>query len=93
MNIVPSDPSDKNALLTPLTLRGLPIWVIYLFTALGLIYLLNPTAGVIELIPDNMPLIGNLDEGMATMMIWYGLLEFFEGRKTKSNLSETGTSE
>ena len=32
-----------------------------------LIYLLNPTAGVLELIPDNIPVIGNLDEGLATV--------------------------
>lgn len=32
-----------------------------------LIYLINPGAGFIELIPDNIPLIGNLDEGGATI--------------------------
>lgn len=26
------------------------------------LYLINPTAGVFELIPDNLPFIGNLDE-------------------------------
>ncbi|MEM7133045.1 MAG: DUF1232 domain-containing protein [Chloroflexota bacterium] len=30
-----------------------------------LIYLINPTAGIIELIPDNIPFIGNLDEAAA----------------------------
>ena len=30
-----------------------------------LIYILNPTAGIFELIPDNLPLIGNLDEAAA----------------------------
>jgi len=30
-----------------------------------LIYLINPGAGVIELLPDNLPIIGNLDEGLA----------------------------
>lgn len=29
------------------------------------LYLLNPTAGVLEFIPDNLPLIGNLDEAAA----------------------------
>ena len=29
------------------------------------IYLLNPTAGFFELIPDTIPLIGNLDEAAA----------------------------
>ncbi|MDX2494193.1 MAG: DUF1232 domain-containing protein [Desulfuromusa sp.] len=30
-----------------------------------LIYILNPTAGFFEIIPDNLPLIGNLDEAAA----------------------------
>ncbi len=30
-------------------------------------YLLNPTAGVFELIPDNLPYVGNLDEAAAVM--------------------------
>jgi hypothetical protein len=45
---------------------GLPIGSI----ALGLvclIYLINPTAGILELIPDNLPILGNLDEGLATV--------------------------
>ena len=29
------------------------------------IYLINPTAGFIEFIPDNIPIIGNLDEAAA----------------------------
>ena len=31
-----------------------------------LIYLVNPTAGVLEFIPDNLPFVGNLDEAAAT---------------------------
>ncbi|MFZ1522515.1 MAG: DUF1232 domain-containing protein [Candidatus Saccharimonadales bacterium] len=27
-----------------------------------IIYLINPTLGVFELIPDNLPIIGNIDE-------------------------------
>lgn len=68
-------------LTTPLSRRGLPIWFVYLTGLIGLIYLLNPTAGLIELIPDNLPLIGNLDEGVAALLIWYTLVEFFERRK------------
>ncbi len=36
-----------------------------------LIYILNPGAGIFELIPDNLPLIGNLDEAaaVATLLI------------------------
>jgi uncharacterized membrane protein YkvA (DUF1232 family) len=33
------------------------------------IYLVNPTAGIFELIPDNVPFIGNLDEGAAVMLL------------------------
>jgi hypothetical protein len=49
--------------------------------ALGVVYILNPGAGILELLPDNLPIVGNLDETAAAMMIWYGLVEFFEGRK------------
>ncbi|MGQ9827313.1 MAG: hypothetical protein ACUVSY_02320 [Roseiflexus sp.] len=39
--------------------------------ALGIIYLINPTAGILELIPDALPFIGNLDEAAATtLVIW-----------------------
>lgn len=36
---------------------------------LGLVYILNPGAGFLELIPDNIPFIGNLDEGAAVVFI------------------------
>lgn len=68
-------------LLKPLSWRGIPAWLIYLAAVVGLAYILNPTAGVFELLPDNLPFVGNLDEGVATMLLWYGLVEFFEGRK------------
>jgi uncharacterized membrane protein YkvA (DUF1232 family) len=71
-------------LTTPLSLRGVPVWAIYILAILGLIYILNPGAGVIELIPDNLPIVGNLDEGAAFLLIWYALVEFFEGRKYRA---------
>ncbi len=37
--------------------------------ALGLIFILNPTAGIIEIIPDNIPFFGNLDEAAAVVLI------------------------
>ena len=43
---------------------------------IAVIYLINPGAGVIELIPDNIPLIGNLDEAAATMLL-LGVLNYF----------------
>jgi Protein of unknown function (DUF1232) len=37
----------------------------------SIIYLLNPTAGFLELLPDNLPLIGNIDEGAAgALLLW-----------------------
>jgi len=33
------------------------------------IYLINPTAGVLELIPDNLPILGNLDEAAAMTLL------------------------
>ncbi len=43
---------------------------------IGVIYILNPTAGVIELIPDNIPLVGNLDEAAAVVLV-LGCLRYF----------------
>ena len=80
-----SPPQTENhnfpgTLTTPLSLRGIPPWLIYLAAGLSVVYMINPTAGFIEFIPDNLPIIGNLDEGAAMLMIWYGLLEIFEGK-------------
>jgi len=33
------------------------------------IYLINPTAGVFELLPDNFPVVGNLDEFAASALL------------------------
>ena len=40
------------------------------------IYLVNPTAGMVELIPDVVPFIGNLDEATATALL-LGCLSYF----------------
>mgnify|MGYP001362535270 CR=1 FL=1 len=77
-------PKDYKGLTTPLSLRGIPPWLVYVFMILGVIYLLNPTLGIFEFLPDALPFVGNLDEGVATMLIWFGLVEFFEGRKLRS---------
>lgn len=59
--------------------------------AVGVVYLINPTAGFLEFLPDNLPLIGNLDEATATLIVvsalrYYGvdLSRFLrrEGRET-----------
>jgi uncharacterized membrane protein YkvA (DUF1232 family) len=35
----------------------------------AVLYLINPGAGFFEFIPDNLPIIGNLDEAMAVLII------------------------
>lgn len=39
---------------------------------LGVVYVLNPGAGFIEFIPDNLPIFGNLDEAAATAIVIEG---------------------
>lgn len=65
----------------PLSKYGWPVWLVYMMAVIGLIYLLNPTAGILEFIPDNIPFIGNLDEGVAVMLILSGIVEAIEGKK------------
>jgi uncharacterized membrane protein YkvA (DUF1232 family) len=36
---------------------------------LCIVYVLNPTAGVFELLPDNIPFLGNVDEVLAVSLI------------------------
>lgn len=43
---------------------------------LALLYLLNPTLGVFEFIPDNIPLVGNLDEATASAVLISALRYF-----------------
>lgn len=38
---------------------------------LCVMYLLNPTAGLFEFIPDNIPGVGNIDEGAAGALLFY----------------------
>jgi hypothetical protein len=45
---------------------------------LAFIYMVNPTAGFIEFLPDNLPFVGNIDEGTAALILisvlrYYGL--------------------
>ena len=70
-------------IIEPLSSKGWPRWLVFSMAVLGLLYILNPTYGIFELIPDNLPFVGNLDEGVAFMLILAGLVEFFEGKKTK----------
>ena len=43
---------------------------------LAFLYLVNPTFGVFELLPDNIPLVGNVDEATASMVL-LGALRYF----------------
>lgn len=36
---------------------------------LATLYILNPTAGLFEIIPDNLPFVGNLDEAAAVALL------------------------
>lgn len=59
-------------------MRLLKEMVIILVGIIAAIYLVNPTFGLFELLPDNLPLVGNLDEAGATGILlsvfaYYGL--------------------
>lgn len=43
---------------------------------LSTVYLLNPGAGFIEIIPDNLPFVGNFDEAAAAALL-LGCLTYF----------------
>ena len=43
--------------------------VVFSVGILATIYILNPTAGLFEIIPDNLPLVGNLDEAAAVALL------------------------
>lgn len=43
---------------------------------LALLYLLNPTMGFFEFLPDNLPLVGNIDDATATVVL-LGALRYF----------------
>ena len=53
------------------TKKPIPLPMLVIMILFSLVYLVNPTAGVLEFIPDNIPFLGNLDEaGATTMLIW-----------------------
>ncbi len=54
----------------------------YLIIASGLVsalYILNPGFGIFELIPDTIPIIGNLDEGAAAYVI-ISVIAYLQGK-------------
>jgi hypothetical protein len=55
-----------------------PIWaraVAWLTILLGGLYMINPTAGLFELVPDNLPFVGNLDEA-AVVFIMFAAMRY-----------------
>ena len=52
-------------------------WIILV---IGIIYVINPTFGVFELIPDNLPFVGNIDEGVAFYLI-FNSIRYIQGKK------------
>ncbi|MDY6876785.1 MAG: DUF1232 domain-containing protein [Chloroflexota bacterium] len=53
-----------------------PLWsriMAGLILVLSIIYIGNPTGGVVELLFDNLPVVGNLDEGLAAYLIMMAL--------------------
>lgn len=64
--------------------------IVVILGLLSVLYLLNPGAGVFELIPDNIPFIGNLDEAAAVALLlaclrYFGIeLPDIFGRKKES---------
>jgi uncharacterized membrane protein YkvA (DUF1232 family) len=50
--------------------------VVALVGCVSLVYLINPSAGIIELLPDNFPVVGNLDEATATALLLSSLRYF-----------------
>lgn len=84
IQILNEETKSGSFMTNPLSEKGVPRWLVIIFSIVGFVYILNPTAGVIELIPDIVPFVGNLDEGGAFLLIWYGLLEIVEGRKNRT---------
>ena len=63
---------------TPVRSRScLGSWMSLAGVVVGAFYVTNPGAGVFELIPDNFPLFGNLDEAAATTALVLGLQYLF----------------
>jgi len=62
--------------------------IVAILGLLSILYIINPTAGIFELIPDNLPLIGNLDELAASTLLlsclsYFGIDLFNLFRKEK----------
>ena len=79
----PKEDTLRNNIFEPLSKRGFPRWLVFALGLLGLVYILTPTFGLIEFIPENQPIVVYLDEGAAILLVFYGLLVFL-ARKTNA---------
>ena len=74
----PTNLQDYNAEQTPILPPEQPLWakiVAWATIAAGAAYMINPTAGIFELLPDNLPVVGNLDEA-AVVFIMFGAMRY-----------------
>ena len=85
---IPLNPLEKEPtsgfvrlLSEPLSKHGWPTWLVYVLAVIGVIYIFNPTLGIFEFIHDVLPFVGNIDEGIAVMLILFGIVELVEGKK------------
>lgn len=56
----------------------------FALSAFCVVYLVNPTLGVFEFLPDNLPIVGNLDEAGATAALIWSLRRLFSKRNGKA---------
>lgn len=56
----------------------------YFFAAISILFLLNFTMGVFE-IPDNLPIVGNLDEVAASLLLFQSIRQIREGKSAKQS--------
>ncbi len=90
----PSEPQTAvygRRIATPLSKFGWPSWLVYLLGVLALLYVLNLGSGIfLDALPDNLPFIGNLDEGLAYLFLWSALVEFLESRRLRRAARQAG---
>lgn len=60
---------NNSALIRPNGENMFKTVVVIILGVLSLIYIFNPGAGIFEIIPDNIPFLGNLDEATAVMIL------------------------
>ena len=75
----PTDFADsRDAGQAPILPPDQPLWakiVAWATIAAGSAYMINPTAGIFELLPDNLPVVGNLDEA-AVVFIMFAAMRY-----------------